>query len=216
MAVPQVTLNKDFVLGLRDIMDKSIAREMETTKKVVAAIPDARSREYRPDPKARTAFEATLRIERSETASRRMRFSMVLEIHSEIISTTPPDSTPWKMVCRLTRVLPKAKRVALRHDARPGLQPIQVISHRLCAPGLGLLLLVPGRLEPGPRILSCDPHGLGGSQPRLLGLRLDPVPGGRSQRQFLDLADLQPVRCHLFVHTLGNEVIGAQRAVRLG
>jgi uncharacterized damage-inducible protein DinB len=57
MAVPQTTFNKDFVLGLRDIMDRSIAREMETTKKVLAAIPETRSREYRPDPKARTAFE---------------------------------------------------------------------------------------------------------------------------------------------------------------
>jgi uncharacterized damage-inducible protein DinB len=66
MAVPQTTLNKDFVLGVRDMMDKSIAREMETTKKVLAAIPDARSREYRPDPKARNAFELAWHIVSTE------------------------------------------------------------------------------------------------------------------------------------------------------
>jgi uncharacterized damage-inducible protein DinB len=57
MAVPQPSLTKDFVLGLRDMNAGSVAREMETTKKVVAALPEARSREYRPDPKARTGFE---------------------------------------------------------------------------------------------------------------------------------------------------------------
>lgn len=57
MAVPQLSLTKEFALGLRDMMAGSVAREMETTKKVLAAVPDARSREYRPDPKARTGFE---------------------------------------------------------------------------------------------------------------------------------------------------------------
>lgn len=57
MAVPQPSLSKEFVLGLREMMAGSLAREMETTKKVIAALPDARSREYRPDPKARNAFE---------------------------------------------------------------------------------------------------------------------------------------------------------------
>lgn len=57
MAVPQPSLTKDFVLGFRDLNAMAIAREMETTKKVVAAIPEGRSRDYRPDPKARNAFE---------------------------------------------------------------------------------------------------------------------------------------------------------------
>lgn len=57
MAVPQPSISKDFALGFRDMMCGSIAREMETTKKVIAAVPEARSREYRPDPKARNAFD---------------------------------------------------------------------------------------------------------------------------------------------------------------
>jgi uncharacterized damage-inducible protein DinB len=50
------SLTPEFALGLRDMMLEGILREAETTKKVIVAVPDARS-DYRPDPKARTAKE---------------------------------------------------------------------------------------------------------------------------------------------------------------
>jgi len=46
----------DFVLAYRALMLDGLAREVETTKRVLAAIPDAR-KDYRPDPNARTAWE---------------------------------------------------------------------------------------------------------------------------------------------------------------
>jgi uncharacterized damage-inducible protein DinB len=46
----------DFVLGYRALMLDGLAREVETTKKVLAAVPDGK-KEYRPDPCARTAWE---------------------------------------------------------------------------------------------------------------------------------------------------------------
>jgi uncharacterized damage-inducible protein DinB len=46
----------DFALGYRAMMLDGLAREVATTKKVLAAIPDAK-RDYRPDPNARTAWE---------------------------------------------------------------------------------------------------------------------------------------------------------------
>ncbi|HME34839.1 MAG TPA: DinB family protein [Candidatus Sulfotelmatobacter sp.] len=46
----------EFVLGLRAVMLDGFKNEAEVTKKVIAAIPDAKS-DYRPDPKARTAKE---------------------------------------------------------------------------------------------------------------------------------------------------------------
>lgn len=49
-------LTPEFVVGLRDVMLQGLSREMETTKKVLAAIPEAK-RDYRPDPKARTAWD---------------------------------------------------------------------------------------------------------------------------------------------------------------
>ena len=47
-------LTPEFVLGYRAIMLDGFKREAETTKKVIAAVPDAKS-DYRPDPQARTA-----------------------------------------------------------------------------------------------------------------------------------------------------------------
>jgi len=46
----------EFVLGYRDLMLDGLAREVETTKKVLAAVPDGK-KEYRPDPCARTAWQ---------------------------------------------------------------------------------------------------------------------------------------------------------------
>src|ERR1035438_9580115 len=46
----------EFVLGLRAVMLDGFKNEAEITKKVIAAVPDAKS-DYRPDPNARTAKE---------------------------------------------------------------------------------------------------------------------------------------------------------------
>ena len=46
----------DFALAYREMMLDGFAREVETTKRVLAAIPEGK-RDYRPDPNARTAWE---------------------------------------------------------------------------------------------------------------------------------------------------------------
>ncbi len=46
----------EFALGYRQLMLEGLKGELEITKKVIAAVPDAKS-DYRPDPKARTARE---------------------------------------------------------------------------------------------------------------------------------------------------------------
>src|SRR5215469_1927758 len=56
MTAPQPGLSPEYAVATRDAMLQGLARELEITKKVIAAIPDAQ-REYRPDPKARTAWE---------------------------------------------------------------------------------------------------------------------------------------------------------------
>jgi uncharacterized damage-inducible protein DinB len=56
MTAPQPSLSPEFAVGLRETMLQGLSRELETTKKVLAAVPDAQ-RDYRPDPKARTAWE---------------------------------------------------------------------------------------------------------------------------------------------------------------
>jgi uncharacterized damage-inducible protein DinB len=52
MAAP----TKEFAVAYRDVMLDGLAHEMQTTSKVIAAIPDGR-RDYKPDPKARTAWD---------------------------------------------------------------------------------------------------------------------------------------------------------------
>ena len=49
-------MTPEFVLGFRAVMLDGFKNEVETTKKVIAAIPDAKA-DYRPDPNARTAKE---------------------------------------------------------------------------------------------------------------------------------------------------------------
>jgi uncharacterized damage-inducible protein DinB len=51
----------EFVMGYRAMMVDGFAREVETTKKVLAAIPDGK-KDYRPDPNARTAWELAWHI----------------------------------------------------------------------------------------------------------------------------------------------------------
>lgn len=56
MSAPQPALSPEFAVGLREVMLQGLAQEMEITKKVLSAIPEDQ-RDYRPDPKARTAWE---------------------------------------------------------------------------------------------------------------------------------------------------------------
>jgi uncharacterized damage-inducible protein DinB len=56
MEAPQQGPTKEFALGYCKMMLEGLAGEMQTTKKVIAAIPDT-NRDYKPDPKARTAWE---------------------------------------------------------------------------------------------------------------------------------------------------------------
>jgi hypothetical protein len=56
MSAPQPALSPEFAVGMRDSLLQGLGRELEITKKVIAAIPEDK-RDYRPDPKARTAWE---------------------------------------------------------------------------------------------------------------------------------------------------------------
>ncbi len=60
-----MSLTPEFVLGYRALMLDSVKREVETTKKVLAAVPDAKS-SYKPDPHARTAWELAWHIADSD------------------------------------------------------------------------------------------------------------------------------------------------------
>lgn len=56
MPTAQQAPGPEFATAYRDMMLQSILMEAQTTRKVIAAVPDGQ-RDYRPDPKARTAWE---------------------------------------------------------------------------------------------------------------------------------------------------------------
>lgn len=61
----QQGLTPEFVLGYRALMLDGIQREAEITRKVIAAVPDAKA-DYRPDPNARTAKELMWHLANSD------------------------------------------------------------------------------------------------------------------------------------------------------
>jgi uncharacterized damage-inducible protein DinB len=58
-------MTPEFALGVRAMMLDGIMREAEVTKRVIAAVPDAKS-DYRPDPNARTAKELAWHLANSD------------------------------------------------------------------------------------------------------------------------------------------------------
>ena len=55
------SLTPEFAAGVREMMLQSIEREVATTMKVIAAVPDAK-RDWKPDPKARSAWDLAWHI----------------------------------------------------------------------------------------------------------------------------------------------------------
>lgn len=60
-ATAQNVVTPEFVFAYRELILSTIVAESRTTKKVIGAIPEAR-RTYRPDPKARSAYELAWHI----------------------------------------------------------------------------------------------------------------------------------------------------------
>jgi len=58
-------LTPEFALGYRAMMLDGVVREAEVTKRVIAAVPDAKSN-YKPDPNARTAKELAWHLANSD------------------------------------------------------------------------------------------------------------------------------------------------------
>ncbi len=65
MTAPQPRLTPDFAVAQRELMLQGLDREMETTKKVLSAVPNA-NRDFRLDPKSRTAWELAWHLASSD------------------------------------------------------------------------------------------------------------------------------------------------------
>ncbi|MGA7630452.1 MAG: DinB family protein [Terriglobales bacterium] len=77
----------EFALGYRAMMLDGVARELEITKRVIAAIPEAK-RDYRPDPHARTAWELAWHLANTDV--------QFLDSIADLEFATPLRSAPDK------------------------------------------------------------------------------------------------------------------------
>jgi hypothetical protein len=65
MSAPQRALTPDFAVAQRELMLQGLERELETTKKVLSAVLDS-NRDFRLDPKSRTAWELAWHLASSD------------------------------------------------------------------------------------------------------------------------------------------------------
>ena len=112
----------EFVLGYRAMMLDGVARELEITKRVLAAIPDGK-RDYRPDPHARTAWELAWHLANTDVqlldGIADLKFTMA----------NPPEAEKPKTVAELVawydrKVKRSADRVRALSPAQAG-TPVQ-------------------------------------------------------------------------------------------
>ena len=65
MTAPQRSLTPDFAVAQRELMLQGLERELEVTKRVLSAVPDS-NRDFRLDPKSRTAWELAWHLASSD------------------------------------------------------------------------------------------------------------------------------------------------------
>ncbi len=79
MSVAPSAVTPDFIFAYRELILSTILAESKTTRKVIAAIPEARS-EFRPEPRARTARELAWHIVYEDVAFLNMISDMKIEM----------------------------------------------------------------------------------------------------------------------------------------
>ncbi len=98
-------ISPQFALTAAEMILNSLEREKQTTKKVIAAIPEA-GRDYRPDPKARTAYELAWHI-----AYEDVHFLQgIAQLKIEMAPPKEPPATIGEIVTWYEQNLPPAIR----------------------------------------------------------------------------------------------------------
>ena len=98
----QPALTKEFAVTFRDMKLQALQGEMQTTKKVIAAVPDSHH-DYRPDPKARTAKELAWHL-----AAEDVKFLDGIANHAFNTQAGPAPATTAEMVTWYETNFPRA------------------------------------------------------------------------------------------------------------
>jgi uncharacterized damage-inducible protein DinB len=105
MTAPQPSLTPDFAVAQRELMLQGLEREVETTKKVLSAVLDS-NRNFRLDPKSRTAWELAWHIASSDV-------QMLDEVADHKFEMTPRFKEEPKNVAELVTWYDKSCRRAI-------------------------------------------------------------------------------------------------------
>ncbi len=100
-------ITPEFVVAYCELILSTLAAEMQTTKKVLAAIPEAR-KGYRPDPKSRTAVELAWHIVYDDVTF----LNKIADLKIDVTDPLPAPATMADMLKWYSENCPKAiKRV---------------------------------------------------------------------------------------------------------
>lgn len=103
----QTALTPEFAFAFNQLMLSTLVAESQTTRKVIAAIPEAR-KGYRPDPKSRTAIELAWHIVYDDV----MFLNKIADLKIDMTEPVSPPPTIAEILKWYDENLPKAvKRV---------------------------------------------------------------------------------------------------------
>ena len=88
MSAAQSALTSDFIFAYRELILSTIVAESKTTRKVIAAVPEA-GREFRPDPASRTARELAWHIVYEDV----MFLNKIADMKIDMMEAAPAPST---------------------------------------------------------------------------------------------------------------------------
>jgi len=163
-------ITPEFVIAYRELILSTFAAEMQTTKKVIAAIPEGR-KGYRPDPKSRTAVELAWHIVYDDT--------VFLEMIAKLDITMPTAQEPPRTIADILKWyeenFPKAVKKVRDMTAEQLLTPVDFFGV-MKEPVFKYLLLVNNH--------SVHHRGQLASYLRAMGSRVPSIYGGSADEPF--------------------------------
>ncbi len=115
----QPAFTPEFITTFRDMMLQGMQIEMQTTKKVLAAVPDS-GHDYRPDPKARTAKELAWHL-----AAEDVKFLDGIASHDFKQKAGPAPATTEEIVKWYDTNMPRAMARVQAMTAEQLLTPVE-------------------------------------------------------------------------------------------
>jgi uncharacterized damage-inducible protein DinB len=112
-------LTPEFVVLYRELILSTIAAEMQATKKVIAAIPEDR-KNYKPDPKSRSAHELAWHIVNDDVVF----LNKIADMKIEMTEPEPPPATIAEILKWYELSLPRAIQRVGRMAAEQLLTPV--------------------------------------------------------------------------------------------